>query len=83
MPYSGENKVGGLNKTKLVLSGVDTGFIMEMLVCPRKSLQCNKLSDSGTLYLKGKNDLSSSDLGELGRNDFSSPFTFTLSSSCN
>lgn len=30
VPYSGENNVGGLNKTKLVFWGVVTGFIMEM-----------------------------------------------------
>lgn len=36
--------MGGLIKNKLVLLDVDSGFIMETLVCPRKSLQCNKLT---------------------------------------
>lgn len=52
--YPEEDNMGGLKKNKLVLLGVDTGFIMGMLVCPRKSLQCNKLSDSGVLNCRGK-----------------------------
>lgn len=74
--------MSGLEKNKLVLLGVDTGFIMDMSVCPRKLLQHNNLSDSGALEWK-KKKIRISHLGELGRNDFFSHFIFTLFSSFN
>lgn len=49
-----QGTMGNLKKNKLVLLGVDTGFMMEVSVCPRKSLLCDKSSDSGTLDPKDK-----------------------------
>lgn len=49
-----QGNVSNLKKSKLVFLGVDTCFIMEMSVCPRKSLPCDKLSDSGNLDPKDK-----------------------------
>lgn len=44
---------GWFEKNKLVFLGVGSGF-MGMLVCSRKSLQCNKLSDAGASNIREK-----------------------------